>query len=498
MRLWSAPTRWLVASSLAAGFVALAATGCGGGSSSGENGSGASSSGASGPNGKAGNGSAASGPDLDPIGGANSGAPDPNDPINTCAGELIEAKYIPLDMYVMLDKSGSMLEPTEGDPNQTKWDAVSAALSGFVSDPESAGLGVGLQVFPQADPAAPTECTTDAQCTGFGQCLTRACWPLQAGILSFCLEDAHCNILQTCVEYGECANDTNYVCNHEVTTQCSMGRGACNVPPSICSVTDDCRPSIYATPAAPIAELPAAEAGLLAVLNGTEPDGLTPSGPALQGAIAHASAWATDHPDHQVVVVLATDGLPTLYEQNMDCVEITQQTYVREVDNVIALAAEGRAGMPSISTFVIGVFGPADLDAPAILNAMADAGGSNEAFIVDTQGDVGAQFRDALNQIRGARLACELAIPEPEAGKTLDFNQVNVTFDNGNGPATLFYVEEWSGCDPTTGGWYYDKAPSAGTPERIVVCPTTCEQFGQVEMGSVQIQLGCATRTPVK
>ena len=494
MRLWSAATLGLTA----AGLVAFAMTGCGGGSSGDEggNGSGANSSGASGPNGKAGS-SGITGPDLN-LGGDASGGPDPNDPINTCAGELFEAKYIPLDMYIMLDKSGSMLDPTEGNPLQTKWDAVSAALSAFVSDPESAGLGVGLQVFPKADPVAPTECTTDAQCTGFGQCLTRACWPLQNGILSFCLEDAHCNILQQCVEYGECANDINYVCNHETTTTCSMGRGACTVPPSICSVTDDCRPAIYATPAAPIAELPAAEAGLLAVISGTQPDGLTPSGPALQGALSHASSWATDHPDHQVVVVLATDGLPTLYEENMECVEITNQTYVREVDNVIALAAAGRAGMPAISTFVIGVFGPDDLDAPTILNAIAAAGGSNEAFMIDTQGDVTAQFRDALNQIRGARLACELAVPAAQAGMTLDFNQVNVTFDNGSGPATLFYVEEWSGCDPTTGGWYYDTTPSAGTPERIVVCPSTCDQFAQVEMGSVQIQLGCATRTPVK
>jgi hypothetical protein len=165
---------------------------------------------------------------------------------------------------------------------------------------------------------------------------------------------------------------------------------------------------------------------------------------------------------------------------------------------VAQLAADARAAAPAISTFVVGVMGPNDLDAPTILDAIANAGGTTEAFIVDTQGDVGAQFRDALNQIRGARLACELAVPEAEVGKTVDFQQVNVTFDDGSGPSTLFYVEEWSGCDPTTGGWYYDQLPSDGTPERIVVCPTTCAAFGEVDMGSVQILLGCATRTPVK
>ncbi|HKY37263.1 MAG TPA: vWA domain-containing protein [Polyangiaceae bacterium] len=495
MKLWSEAIRWLVASGTSLGLIALAMTGCGGDSGSGVEGtgSGASSNGASG-----GSSSAATGPDLN-LGGENSGGPDPDDPINTCAGELIEAKYLPLDMYIMLDKSGSMLNPIESDPNQTKWQAVSAALTDFVSDPQSAGLGVGLQVFPKADPRVPTECNSHQECAGFGECLIRACWPLQAGLLQQCLENAHCpSLFQTCVEYGECANDINYVCNRETTATCTANRGACIVPLSVCSRTDDCRPAIYEAPAAPIAELPGAEAGLVAVISGTEPDGLTPTGPALQGALQHASSWASDHPDHQVVAVLATDGLPTLYEQAGACVEITSQTYVQEIDAVVQLAADGRAAAPSISTFVIGVMGPNDVDGPTILNAIAQAGGSTEAFIVDTQGDVAAQFRDALNRIRGSRLACELAIPEPGAGMTLDFNQVNVTFDNGNGPATLFYVEEWSSCDPTTGGWYYDKLPSAGAPERIVVCPTTCAAFGEVEVGSVQIQLGCETRTPVK
>src|SRR4051812_44130019 len=39
----------------------------------------------------------------------------------TCAGDLIQAERIPLDMYVMLDQSGSMLEATVGDANVTKW-----------------------------------------------------------------------------------------------------------------------------------------------------------------------------------------------------------------------------------------------------------------------------------------------------------------------------------------------------------------------------------------
>src|SRR5690348_763128 len=76
-----------------------------------------------GGNGK--NGTAAAGPDLGPIGSGGSGNGE------TCAGELIEAKSIPLDMYVMLDSSGSMLDPTEGNALLTKWQSVSDALADF-------------------------------------------------------------------------------------------------------------------------------------------------------------------------------------------------------------------------------------------------------------------------------------------------------------------------------------------------------------------------------
>jgi len=485
MRLWSTATRWLLGSATSLTLVAVAMTGCGGGSSSGNgSGSGASSSGASGPNGKAGNSSAASGPDLN-LGGDGSGGPDPSDPINTCAGELIEAKSIPLDMYVMLDVSGSMLDRTEGDPTQSKWQAVSKALSDFVSDPESAGLGMGLQVFPIRDPAAPAECTANNQCGALGPCFLKICDGYDG--IAQCDTNIDCLGFGKCAPVGQCTlpdQDGYYYICQPVGASCD-DLGTCDVVPGFCINETDCRVDTYATAAAPIAELPAASTDILGVISGVEPDGDTPSGPALSGAITHAQAWAAQHPDHRVVAVLATDGLPTSCEP-------------LEIADVAQVAASGRAATPSISTFVIGVFGAEDLEAPANLNSIANAGGTNEAFMVDTQGDVTAQFRDALNQIRGAHLACELAIPAPEAGMTLDFNQVNVTFDNGSGPATLFYVEQQSACDSMTGGWYYDKLPSTGAPERIVVCPTTCDQFGQVEMGSVQIQLGCATRTPVK
>ncbi len=93
-----------------------------------------------------------------------------------CAGETVEAELVPLDMYVMLDKSGSMADKTgmmgQGTP---KWDAVTGALSSFLSDPASAGLGVGIQYFPLVAEGVPPTCSSNQQCGAFGPCVLKTC-----------------------------------------------------------------------------------------------------------------------------------------------------------------------------------------------------------------------------------------------------------------------------------------------------------------------------------
>ncbi len=413
-----------------------------------------------------------------------------------CAGELIEAQRIPLDMYVMLDVSGSMLAPTAGDANVTKWQAVSTALTGFVSDDASAGIGVGLQVFPIANAGAPTSCTTDQQCASFGPCLNRACWPLIGGVVTGCLDDNGCTKDHTCIVMGECSNDDQFVCNRDATAVCGANRGNCVVPPSICVSAADCRTATYATPAAEIAELPGAEAALVGAITAAEPDegGLTPTGPAIAGAIAQVKAWAEAHPDRQVVAVLATDGLPTLQAKGQLCEMVTA---IEDIDAVVNLTGQGRTGAPSVSTFVIGVVGADDAGATEILDAIATAGGTNEAFIVDTQGDVQLQFQDALNQIRASGLSCELAVPQSEAGKVVDYDKVNVDFTGEDGVVDeLLNVTDAGGCGRGD-GWYYNVSDtSKETPTRIEVCPTTCAKFQATDVGSVKIVLNCATRKP--
>jgi len=165
---------------------------------------------------------------------------------------------------------------------------------------------------------------------------------------------------------------------------------------------------------------------------------------------------------------------------------------------VAAIATGGRKLNPAISTFVIGVVGPADVDAPANLNSIAKSGGTTKAFIVDTTGNVQTQFRDALNKIRASGLSCELAVPTAEAGKTVDYGEVNVAFDSGMGPVDLESVPSVADCAAHPQAWYYNVDPTEGTPTRIEACPGICSDFEKTDMGSVKIELGCKTRVVVK
>jgi hypothetical protein len=243
----------------------------------------------------------------------------------------------------------------------------------------------------------------------------------------------------------------------------------------------DCSPDRYATPDVAIVTLPAGAPQIIGSIEGTIPQGRTPTGPALEGAVAHAHDWAAAHPDHGVVAVLATDGLPT------ECTPL-------DIGPVAALAAAGIAGAPKIPTFVIGVFGPTDPESPHNLQTIAQAGGTDHAFIVDTSGDVTAEFRKALDAIRGSSLLeCDLEVPKGKAGKPLDFDLVNLAFtDKGEQKTQLVYVNSETACGTNPGrGWHYDVDPEAAEPTKITLCPDVCSTFRGAAGARLDLQIGC-------
>ena len=408
-----------------------------------------------------------------------------------CVGDTQHAERVQVDMYVMLDRSGSMLEDTGA--GATKWDAVRAALTAFVGDPASVGLGVGLQYFPLGTPGVPETCMSDADCgTVGGPCNARACLPPRVGNAAFqtCIVDTDCPPNSPgCAPFGECSGDPTLACFDFGAGGCGPD-GDCNPVAGQCLFYASCEVPDYATPAVPIGALPDNGMALVDSLTAEEATGLTPTPVALLGALSLCSSHAAMFPERRVIAVLATDGLPT------DCVPEGVTTVEQAIQVVSDIAAIGVASMPAVETYVIGVFAPEDTGAMQSLDLFATSGGTDHAYIVDASGDVNQQFLAALDEIRGGALSCELELPKAPEGKEVDFNLVNVELTDESGLRSLVYVESPDHCGDSALGWYYDVLPSAGTPTKISVCASTCDTLKAATDASVEIRLGCPPVTP--
>jgi von Willebrand factor type A domain-containing protein len=380
----------------------------------------ASSRGSNGDGGSGGNGTggiqlSASGGDITASGGSGTSVG------GGCVSDNKTAEKLPLDMYIMLDQSGSMADPVQmgGD----KWGAVTTAFNTFVMLPSAAGMGVGIQYFPlDSGQNCPLQCFTDPDCGPCGPCFGAF-----MGFPGFCM----------------------------------------NASGSSCDV------NAYATPEVPIAPLPGNAGAITASISMHSPGGGTPTSAALQGAIQQATTYANANPDHVVIVTLATDGDPT------DCDP--------DINNIAAIAAAGLAGTPSIRTFVIGV--GASL---TNLNQIAAAGGTMQAYIVDTNQNVTQQFVDALEDIQGTALGCVYALPDPPPGEMLDYGKVNVEYTPGDGspPQTIPNVASEADCPANGDGWYYD---DNSAPTQIILCDFTCSKVSLDATGKMSIVYGCAT-----
>jgi hypothetical protein len=234
----------------------------------------------------------------------------------------------------------------------------------------------------------------------------------------------------------------------------------------------DCDVSRYSTPAVPIGLASVAGGDVVAAVDTTLPGGLTPTFPALQGAVAYGQQWAASHPGRATVVVLVTDGFPTQCQNPVS------------VGDIADVAQQAAAGSPPVRTYVVGLAAGYNLD------TIARAGGTRQAFLID-EGDITQSFVTTLLNISTNPLSCEYEIPVP-ADPTLavDFDKVQVVYTPGVGDAEeIPRAANFGECaGSAAGGWYYDSPTS---PSKILVCPCTCSRFGA---GKVEVRLGCAPR----
>jgi len=92
-----------------------------------------------------------------------------------CATRPVLAEPVALDLYLMLDRSASMILPEQTVPNckvgdtiEARWCYAINALAGFFSSPTSNGMGVALQFFPHGNCGWIS--ATEQNCCAYGNC----------------------------------------------------------------------------------------------------------------------------------------------------------------------------------------------------------------------------------------------------------------------------------------------------------------------------------------
>lgn len=235
-----------------------------------------------------------------------------------------------------------------------------------------------------------------------------------------------------------------------------------------------CSTASYATPSVPMSALPNGTA-FRASIAAQSPGGNTPTEVALTGTIGYAKTIAAAKPNEVTAIVLVSDGLPT------ECGNSNAQAI-----SVVKGVAQSAAADPvtPIKTYVIGV--GSNL---ANLNDIAVGGGTGSATLVSATNptQTSADFQKALDKIRGQALSCDVPLPPPPDGKTLDINAVNVVVTIGGKENVLSYNKDCAGGS----GWHYD---DINAPKLVKLCDASCSAIRSDAGGKIAITFGCATK----
>jgi hypothetical protein len=399
-------------------------------------------------------------------------------PASTSCAEEVQTARPALDLLLLIDRSGSMSTNVKGT-RLPKWLLVRNGLVGFVKQPDTAGLGMGVQFFP----LQPLPCSHDADCVRDGDfCQVPNLCQMGAtfGELPCGRGFPLCQLGGSCVPGGICAMSGAPCADFGKPCPGGDATDLCQPLPSTCFDFVDCSPIPYRTPLVPLVELPAGQAQVLAGLALASARGQgTPIFAAASGALDHLRAHQAANRGRRPVLVLATDG------DTFGCTDTPDQ-----IAAVLHTAATAPAPIP---TYVIGV---AEDAASPDLRAFAAAGGTGAPFVVADSGDLDRRFGDVLNQIRGKEAACDFTIPPPQQGP-LAFDRVNVDLQPaaaGQPAQPILYVRDIAHCDPGRGGWTYDVDPAAGRPARVILCDASCRGFKADSRNKVEIRFGCQTR----
>jgi hypothetical protein len=234
-----------------------------------------------------------------------------------------------------------------------------------------------------------------------------------------------------------------------------------------------CDDATYAMPDVAMTALPSATFGVaLDAIGAAEWRGGTPTLHVVRGTLGQIERARATQPGHYALV-LVTDGYPQGCDDN-------------EIPSVVTVVQAAAGTTP---TYVIGVANPPIDGAPDTvtdLAAIAQAGGTTDAFIIDTGNptDTVNRFRDVIEQIRDQALSCTIAIPTPPGGRVFDKNRVEVVYQSGATTTPLVY-------DPLCAmpsAWHYD---DPANPTSIELCEATCTSVQADTMAGLQVNFAC-------
>jgi hypothetical protein len=254
---------------------------------------------------------------------------------------------------------------------------------------------------------------------------------------------------------------------------------------------------VYSKPSVPIAALSETQRSAMVLsLGAVQPGGATPLAGATILAYQHLHRAALEQTlTGNKFVVLLTDG-----EQSDACSDPARCSGAQQCTELVQAEVSKAAGRGvGIQTFVIGA--PGSEPARGVLSQMAALGGTGPAGCSVEQGtchfdmtkrtDFGPALQEALANIAGRTLSCELPVPL-SPGNGPEPPRLNVVYSPGDGrPPRVFLKDDRVACDQGAYGWQYTEDAT-----RIRLCGQACSEVRLDPKARVDVVLGCPVRVP--
>lgn len=229
--------------------------------------------------------------------------------------------------------------------------------------------------------------------------------------------------------------------------------------------------------------------------------GSTPTAAALAGTATYLKGQRGADTEGVYAIVLVTDGVPSVCA-GLDV--MATATGIRQNDGIpiyvigVANPTTAPAAPPWTDGWNCGEAGAPntplapDPNALTNLNAVAQAGGTTSAKLIDTGNPAATKsaLLEEMQRIRAKSVSCELTRPAPPQGETFDPEKVNVRYDSKDAASKpLVYSADCT----ADNAWRY-KSPANDV---IELCPSTCGAVQADPWAKVLVEFGCVRRTGV-